>query len=226
MAGAKMDSSRDKLTPLQRAILDAFFRVERRFFLTGGAALAGFYLGHRPTLDLDLFTLDPAAFETGRRALEEAAAFLGAAVAVRQRAPGFERYVVSLAEESVVVDLVLERVHQVTDQKRQVGTISVDPVEEILVNKLTAVLSRAEERDLIDLLFLERSGLKIEDWLPAALRKDGGCTPAALAWVLSDVSVSDTTRLPGEVSPAELRAFVADLVIRLRRAAFPRPAGE
>lgn len=226
MAGAKMDSSSDKLTPLQRAILEAFFRVEQRFFLTGGAALAGFHLGHRPTLDLDLFTLDPAAFETGRRALEEAAAFLGAAVAVRQRAPGFERYVVSLAEESVVVDLVLERVRQVTDQKRHVGAISVDPVEEILVNKLTAVLSRAEERDLIDLLFLERSGLKIEDWLPAALRKDGGCTPAALAWVLSEVTVPDGTRLPGEVSPAELRAYVANLVTRLRRAAFPHPAAE
>ena len=125
-----------------------------------------------------------------------------------------------------MVDLVLERVHQVTDQKRQVGTISVDPVEETLVNKLTAVLSRAEERDLIDLLFLERSGLKIEDWLLAALRKDGGCTPAALAWVLSEVTVPDSTQLPGEVSPAELRAFVVELVVRLRRAAFPHPAAE
>jgi predicted nucleotidyltransferase component of viral defense system len=224
MAGVKMDSSSDKLTALQRALLEAFFRVEQRFFLTGGAALAGFHLGHRPTLDLDLFTLDPEAFETGRRGLEEAAAALGAAVVVRQRAPGFERYVVSLADESVVVDLVLERVTQVSDQKHQVGTISVDPVEEILVNKLTAVLSRAEERDLVDLLFLERKGLKIEDWLSAALRKDGGCTPAALAWVLSEVTVPDGTRLPSAVSPAELRAFVADLVIRLRRAAFPDPS--
>lgn len=53
-----MASSSDKLTPLQRALLDAFFRQEQRFFLTGGAALAGFHLQHRTTLDLDLFTDD------------------------------------------------------------------------------------------------------------------------------------------------------------------------
>jgi hypothetical protein len=53
-----MDSSpRSSLTPLQRDLLDAFFARERRFFLTGGAALAGFYFGHRTTDDLDFFTL-------------------------------------------------------------------------------------------------------------------------------------------------------------------------
>jgi len=215
------DSSPDKLTALQRALLEAFFRIERRFFLTGGAALAGFYLHHRQTLDLDLFTLDPAAFETGRRALDAAAAELGATVAVRQHAPGFERYVVSGRGESVVVDLVLERVPQTAGAKRVIDSVSVDPLEEILVNKLTTLLSRAEERDLVDLLFLERQGLKAEDGLPAALEKDGGCTPAALAWVLSEVSIPDGVELPGGVSAAELRTFVADLIVRLRRAAFP-----
>ena len=215
------DSSPDKLTALQRALLEAFFRIERRFFLTGGAALAGFYLHHRQTLDLDLFTLDPAAFETGRRALDAAAAELGATVAVRQHAPGFERYVVSGRGESVVVDLVLERVPQTAGAKRVIDSVSVDPLEEILVNKLTTLLSRAEERDLVDLLFLERRGLKAEDGLPAALEKDGGCTPAALAWVLSEVSIPDSVELPGGVSAAELRTFVADLIVRLRRAAFP-----
>ncbi|HET7293401.1 MAG TPA: hypothetical protein VFM88_13330 [Vicinamibacteria bacterium] len=34
-----MASSRDRLTPLQNDLLDAFFRHERGFFLTGGAAL-------------------------------------------------------------------------------------------------------------------------------------------------------------------------------------------
>lgn len=39
-------------------MLSGFFRRENRFFLTGGAALAGFYLGHRRTQDLDLFTTE------------------------------------------------------------------------------------------------------------------------------------------------------------------------
>ncbi len=57
-----MVSSDDKLTPLQRALLVSFFEHERRFYLTGGAALAGFYLRHRRTTDLDLFTFDANAF--------------------------------------------------------------------------------------------------------------------------------------------------------------------
>src|SRR3954469_945439 len=45
-----MDSSApSKLTAFQREVLDAFFQRERGFFLTGGAALAGFHLGHRTT---------------------------------------------------------------------------------------------------------------------------------------------------------------------------------
>jgi hypothetical protein len=217
-----MGSSADRLTPLQRDLLETFFALERRFFLTGGAALAGFYLQHRPTLDLDLFTLDPIAFDDGRRVLEAAAARLGAAVAVRQHGPGFERFVVSTQAESVVVDLVLERVPQAFGPKRVVGLISIDPIEEILANKLTTLLSRAEERDLVDVWFLERHGLKVEDAIPAALEKDGGCTPAALAWVLSEVAIPDGAELPGGVSPADLRAFVSSLVVRLRRLAFPR----
>jgi aryl-alcohol dehydrogenase-like predicted oxidoreductase len=86
------------------------------------------------------------------------------------------------------------------------------------------VLSRAEERDLVDLLFLERQGLRLEDGLAAAQRKDGGCTPAALAWVLAEVSVPDGAAIPGDVKAEELRRFLADVIVRLRRAAFPGPA--
>ena len=56
-------SAPSKLTALQRDVLDAFFQRERGFFLTGGAALAGFHLGHRATDDLDLFTRDAPAFD-------------------------------------------------------------------------------------------------------------------------------------------------------------------
>jgi hypothetical protein len=153
--------------------------------------------------------------------LDAVAAELSATSAVRQHTPGFDRVVISRGDETVIVDLVLDRVAQTAGPKRWMGKIAVDPVEEILANKLTTVLSRAEERDLVDLLWLERHGLRIEHALPAALAKDGGCTPATLAWVLSEVSIADGTPLPGGVSAAELRAFLASLVVRLRAAAFP-----
>jgi hypothetical protein len=220
-----MVSSDDRLTPLQRALLASFFEHERRFYLTGGAALAGFYLRHRRTTDLDLFTFDADAFAHGRRAVDAAADDLGAQVIVRQHEPGFLRMVVSRGEESVVVDLVLERVRQVQQQKAVFGSVVVDVPEDILSNKLTALLSRGEERDLVDLWYLERHGYRIEDALGAAEAKDGGCTPAALAWVLSEVTIPEGAHLPGDVSAAELRTFLADLIVRLRRRAMPPPEG-
>lgn len=210
-----------KLSPLQREVLDAIFKREQGLFLTGGAALAGFHLGHRTTDDLDLFTLDADAFERSRYVLDAIAAELGAELVVRQDAPGFRRYALSRGDEAVIVDTVYERSAQRIPRKPRVGAIVVDPPEEILANKLTAIVGRMEERDLVDLLYLERAGHRVEDALASAFEKDGGCTPATLAWLLSQIEIPDDVPLPAGVSPRELRAFLAGLVARLRRAAFP-----
>lgn len=101
--------------------------------------------------------------------------------------------------------------------------IRLDSAEEILANKLTALVGRAEERDLVDLWFLERAGHRVEDALDAALSKDGGCTPATLAWLLSEVTIPDDLPLPGGLAAAELRTFVDALIRRLRRVALPAP---
>jgi predicted nucleotidyltransferase component of viral defense system len=208
------------LTPLQADVLREFFARERGFHLTGGAALAGYHLGHRETTDLDLFALDDETFDRGRPVLEAVAAALGAAFEIRQDAPGFLRCVLTRSE-ALVVDLVRERAAQTAGEKQVHAGVRVDPPEEILANKLTTLVGRAEERDLIDVLFLERAGFRVEAALDAALAKDGGCTPATLAWLLSEMEIPDGIALPAGVTPAELRAYVGDLVRRLRRAAAP-----
>lgn len=98
----------------------------------------------------------------------------------------------------------------------------IDPIEEIMTNKLTTLVSRMEERDLVDVFALERAGHRVETYLEAAMTKDGGCTPATLAWLLSQVDVPDGTRLPDGFSAEELRGWLSELVPRLRRAALPR----
>lgn len=216
-----MASSPDRLTRLQRDLLLAFFEHERGFFLTGGAALAGFYLHHRETTDLDFFTHDSQAFERGGFALRAAAADVGAEVSVKQDAPGFKRYLVSRGDDSVLVDTVWERVRAAYPHKKEEGRIVLDTPEEITVNKLTTLVSRSEPRDIVDLMLLERAGFSIDAALPKALEKDGGCTPATLAWVLSEVSIPDGAALPGDVSASETRSFLASLVERLLRAAVP-----
>jgi hypothetical protein len=213
--------ARFDLSPLQREVLGEFFRLEQGFFLTGGGALVGYHLHHRTTDDLDLFTLDGAAFERARHVLPVVAEALGARLEVLQDAPDFRRTALTREADVLVIDLVRERVAQLRPDKPRVDGVAVDPPEEILANKLTALVGRQEERDLVDVYCLEQRGLSVESALGPALAKDGGCTPATLAWLLSQTTISDDARLPGGLSGAALRAYVDGLVKRLRRRALP-----
>ncbi|HZX95336.1 MAG TPA: nucleotidyl transferase AbiEii/AbiGii toxin family protein [Myxococcales bacterium] len=180
------------LTGLQREVLEAFFRRENRFFLSGGAALAGFHVGHRQTHDLDLFTTMDI-LEGGEGALRQAALDLGATVESIQTAPDFRRRIVRRDPEAVVVDLVRDRAPQGPLPKQRFGDIVVDPPQEILANKLCALLSRSELRDLVDVQALERAGFAIEEALELAGKKDAGFTAGQLGYVLSQIDLGDSS---------------------------------
>ncbi len=112
-------------------------------------------------------------------------------------------------------------IFQLEREKREIGGIRIDSPEEILANKLCALPSRSEIRDLVDVRELENAGFKIEDVLSAAQLKDSGLTPAQLAWVLNQIKFGDGLSPPGEVSVNQLRDYVHDLIARLTRLAFP-----
>lgn len=212
-----MDSS---LGPLQQKFLQAFFSRENRFFLTGGGALAGFYLGHRETHDLDLFTLMDVMDE-GSSVVEAVAREMGATLESIQTSPDFRRYLLTVESEAIVVDLIHERVVQLVPNKPRIGIIFIDPPEEILANKLCALLGRAEIRDLVDARALEKIGYSVESALPAAMLKDSGLTPAQLSFVLSQITLGDDLIPPGGISVEELRNYLHGLIARLSRLAFP-----
>lgn len=209
-----------RLSRLQEKVLLGFFSKTRSFFLTGGAALAAYHLGHRTTDDLDLFT-SSADLDEGVSALQSVADEEGASIQALRTSPDFRRFLLTFGGESVVVDLVRDRAPQIHVEKLDRDGVLVDPPAEILANKLCTLLSRGEVRDLVDVLFLERAGLRVEDALAPASTKDGGLTPAQLAWVLSQITVGPDARIPGGITPDELRSFLEDLVSRLARLAWP-----
>ncbi len=216
-----MDSSRpSRLTGLQESVLREFFARDSSFFLTGGAALAGYHLRHRPTDDLDLFTTTAEDWTAGRHVLADVAAAAALTAEILRDAPGFVRVLLQGESEAVVVDLVHDRAPQLLP-KETLGGVIVDPVEEIAVNKLTTVLSRGEERDLVDLYCLEQAGVDLEAAASRAERKDGGATPASLAWILSEIRIPPDLVLPAEVEGDALEAWREGLVSRLRRLAHP-----
>ena len=181
----------------------------------------GFYLGHRETQDLDLFTLIDAMDE-GSAAVAEAANEMGATLESIQTSPDFRRYLLTLESEAIVIDLIRERVAQIVANKPVVGIIRIDPPEEILANKLCALLGRAEIRDLVDVRALEISGYSVESALKAAALKDAGLTPGQLGWVLSQISMGDGLIPPGGITVEELREYLGNLISRLSRLAFPK----
>ena len=210
-----------RLTRLQRDLLREFSVREQRFFLTGGAALAGFHLGHRETDDLDLFT-ELNVLEEGRLALEQAAGALGATLQAISDSPAHKRFVVRRDAESVRVDLALDAL-QLLPKLAVDDRLRIDAPEEIAANKLTALLSRSELRDLVDLRALERFGCDLEQTLALAMRKDAGLTPGQLVLVLSEIRIGDDAQIPGGVSAAKLRRYLEGLIDRLARLAYPRP---
>lgn len=210
-----------ELIELQKEFLRRFFARENNFFLSGGAALVGYYLHHRKTKDLDLFTLE-SEMERGVAIVHEVARELEADVESLQTSPDFRRFLLSRGNESIVVDLIREYVFQVDDQKRVFDGVRVDTPEEILANKLCALLSRSEVRDLVDVRALEVAGYSLGDALVAARKKDTGLTAAQLAWVLSEISLGDDLVPPGDVSVSELRNYLDDLKTRLAAMAFPQ----
>ena len=75
-----VSSGSHRLSRLQREFLRRFSARTSAFFLTGGAVLVEWILGHRRTDDLDLFTADDNAIAGADRLVRSVAAELGATV--------------------------------------------------------------------------------------------------------------------------------------------------
>jgi hypothetical protein len=99
--------------------------------------------------------------------------------------------------------------------------VVVESFADLRAAKLTCLLSRAEPRDLVDVLFLERAGLSPEADLPLALRKDAGVDPGVLAWLLRDFPTSPLPRMLVPLTGQEVVRYRDELAERFRRLALP-----
>jgi hypothetical protein len=204
------------LTPLQADLLHAFFARERRFFLTGGAALGGFYFGHRTTEDLDLFSPPGPSLDDAERAASDAATACGASAKTIRSYAEFRRLAATRAVETCIVDLVIDRAPAIDPEKTVFGDVRVDTLRDIAANKICTIVSRSEIKDLVDLERILASGVDLERTFLDAQQKDAGADPATVAWVLDSLTIGPEAALPGGVEPARMIVFRDDLVKRLR----------
>jgi hypothetical protein len=218
--------SGDRLTPLQRRILRVLASLTPPWTLTGGGALAGVYLGHRETRDLDLFWRNRGELGT---LVAEAVATLqgdGLGAQVLRTAPAFGELRVSQGSEACIVDLVAEPFAPIAPPDRAViegVTIAVDTRHEILASKLATLLERSEIRDLADVKALLDAGGDLESALRDAPMKDAGFSPLTLAWVLKSYDPRPAARALGwsDTDTQALVAFREWLLGRLTATAAP-----
>lgn len=192
----KPDGFPGNLSPLQQDLVrELGGGAGAGFFLTGGAALVGYYGHRRTTRDLDLFTRDTVRFEEGPNRLSQVAAAVGARLEPARTQPTFRRFRVMRGGEETVVDLVLDEVPAVHGPQPLPGSaLAIDVPEEIAVNKICALVGRGEPRDLEDLQFLASAGVDLEEAIRLAARKDAGVGPDTLLMVLPQVPVSEAAR--------------------------------
>jgi len=200
-------------------------RLEPAWTLSGGGALVGFYLKHRETKDLDLFWHGKSELQSLPREARDLLRADGLEVSDLQTAMSFHQFRVSFGAESSIVDLVADP-SEVLEAPRvfDIGAmIHVDAPYEILVNKLCALLGRAELRDLIDLRDLLAQGGNLEQALRDAPRKDGGFSPLTLAWVLRETNPAPIARALGctEAQIRDLSDFHSGLIEKLIAAGAP-----
>lgn len=167
------------INKIQKEILLYFGDVleSEQFYLTGGTALAEFYLKHRRSNDLDFFTSVEELIVPYSYSLEDVLKTRGMSV---QRQRGFRSFVellVERADDSTVIHIALETPFRFENTRifPEYPKLKVDSLIDIASNKLLALFGRATLRDFIDVYFLVKKGYyDIDELMAKAKIKDPG----------------------------------------------------
>ncbi|MEK6591112.1 MAG: nucleotidyl transferase AbiEii/AbiGii toxin family protein [Nitrospinota bacterium] len=139
------------LYPLQDKAIPAF--RDSPFYLTGGTALSRAYYSHRYSDDLDYFVNDHLDFQKIAERQIERLSDIFTDVKVAMRDTSFYRIFVS--EERLKIELVNDVPSHIGILNNHPSLGIIDSKENILANKLTAVVDRALPKDMVDLYFNE-----------------------------------------------------------------------
>lgn len=197
------------LTPFQHKLLKAIgaSRIADNFYLTGGTALAAFFLQHRLSEDLDFFTADPNAVGLVRPSLETVVEELKADLEFSRTFNTFiECFIISPDGERVKLDFAQEAPYRLlpTIFDPEFG-LQIDTGLDIACNKLSALFGRAAEKDFVDVFFIHHEMIPFNELLPQARQKHVGMDDYWLA--ISLRRVQQVNVLPRMIKPLDLAAM-------------------
>ena len=199
-----------ELTPLQKDFLQKFFRTHfgEKFYLGAGTALAAFYLHHRHSEDLDLFTLDQDLnFDEVNAEIQKIARQLSLALKHHVSTSTFLQFIFETPQnDALKVDIIREIPVHFGEVKNFDGII-VDSLENIAVGKLLSIYGRFDGKDFVDLYFLiKEKGFDFDTLLEQVKEKYPGLNELYLAGNIADVELLPA--LPEVLKPFKKEKFV------------------
>ena len=217
-----MLSGRGVLLPIQQVALRVLADVpdQAAFYLTGGTALSEFYLGHRLSFDLDMFTVEAPLVLPFSRQVEQRFAAEGWGVKVARRFQHYVEIVVYKEAGSLRIDFAWDTPHRFAPPVLSAYGIYVNDWDDLVAEKVLAYYGRAEPRDAVDLYFLlEKEPL--ERLLRLAAEKDCGFDRYWFAIALRQIDSfpDEPERWPVKVllpwDPRRLKQTFRDIALRM-----------
>lgn len=168
-----MLTGKGTLSRLQRSVLEVFSRLPEKehFFLSGGTALAEYFLGHRYSYDLDLFTDQGELVLPVSYLLEKYVKESGLDVSVVRRFNTFVQFEINQGSEALKVDLAYDSPFRLGLPEASDLGIMVNDYLDLQADKTLAFFGRVEPRDAVDLYFLLQK-TSIEELIKLARQKD------------------------------------------------------
>jgi hypothetical protein len=202
----------EKLYPLQNEVLHIVSLLDTGFYLTGGTAVSRAYCHHRFSDDLDLFVNDHPQFTLwGERIVAALTKQAEWQCQVIQKDEQFFRLNLSWQEVWLKIDLVNDVPAHIGEIKNHPELGRVDSVENLIANKLSALIGREEPKDLADIWGLSKlPDLSIEAAIGNAQSKAAGIFPVALARILLSASIADWKTIRWQ-EPPFVDSYLADL---------------
>jgi len=213
------------LTPKQLEFLEfaqGDSQIAKHFYLTGGTALAEFYLRHRLSEDIDLFTerreVDQKLVEAF---LKKASLKLSITGMDRSQFMGLFSYYLTFGDnQKLKVDFNYYPFPQI-EKGVKFGNLSIDSLCDITANKLHTIFIKPRTRDYVDLFFIfKRQKLDLKKMILLAKAKfdwDIDRLNLANQFIrIKDVKKEDFPKvlLPFDVD--EMEAFFLDLAGSLK----------
>lgn len=174
---------REQLYPLQDQALQIINNVDTNFYLTGGTALSRAYLHHRYSDDLDLFVNYDPTFTFWSSLIIDALQVQPTwqlQIAIRQQ--HFVRLFLMQDNIPLKIELINDVPSRVGEVAYHADLGRIDSVENILANKLSALIGRDEPRDIADIWGIcTQLGLPLKSAINGAQSKAEGIYPPELA---------------------------------------------